>query len=470
MFSFPRALTWAAVLCVIFGVCMIVNTNLPLDGGWYWYAKLASQGALLYSDLKFNLQPFFVLQTWASLSIFGEGWLASKIFPALQLCLFVLGLAALISRSKWATPAFKAILLTASFFVAIGFEYHRFDDYHVVVHNCYIFSCLILLHLHQDHPRRCLPFLVLLGGIAGIASADRINDGLMLFAINGFVLLCFDPSSRTYRARAVDALLYAVSAISTFALIIAMTGDSFHAYVNYSILDAISAKGGTDGIAGLPVVILGSAMEFLSTREAIALLSMSVLFVASCAYFPTWHITPGQTRSGRVIRLLISASGVSLSTYWFLSTIFDLGRIPTLFVGVWTCIGVFVLYFCALLVLVVRAAGIVRDSPAWLKSLRHSATGAGYPILFAFGLLVSQSTSSGGGAVGLTVPMGLLVASAALVDGVKESHGRLLRIFCVLLASVGALVKISNPLRGTESERLPCSVNGCLLTIRYTGR
>jgi hypothetical protein len=447
MVSFPRALIWAAVFCVIFGICMIVNTNLPLDGGWYWYAKLVSQGALLYSDLKFNLQPFFVLQTLASLSIFGEGWLVSKILPALQLCLFVLGLAAFISRSEWATPAFKAVLLAAAFFVAIGFEYYRFDDYHIVVHNCYIFSCLILLHLHQDHPRRYLPLLVLLGGIAGIASADRINDGLMLFAISGFVLLCFDPSSRMYRTRAVDALLYAVSAVSMFALIIAMTGDSLRAYVNYSIFDAISAKGGTGDVVGRPVAMLVYAANFLSTREAIALLSISVLFVASCAYFPTWHFTPGQTRTGRVIRLLISAAGVSLSAYcWVLSTNLYVRLNTTLFVYVWTCIGVFVLHFGALLVLVVRVAGVVRDSPPRLKSLRHSATSAGYPILFAFGLLVSQSTSSGGGSpLGLTMPMGMLVASVSLVNGVKGSHKRLLRIFCVLLASVGALVKISNP-------------------------
>lgn len=458
MFSFSRALIWSAVLCVIFGISMIVNTNLALDGGWYWYAKLVSQGALLYSDLKFNLQPFFVLQTLASLSIFGEGWLVSKILPALQLCLFVLGLAALISRSEWATPAFKAVLLAASFFVAIGFEYYRFDDYHVVVHNGYIFSCLILLHLHQDHSRRYLPLLVLLGGIAGIASADRINDGLMLFAINGFVLLCFDPTSRTCRTRAVDALLYAVSAVSTFGLVIAMTGDSFHAYVNYSIVDAISAKGGTGDLVGRPVVMLGYAAEFLSTREAITLLSISVLFVASCAYFPTWRFTPGQTRTGRVIRLLIGAAGVSLSAYcWHLSTILDMGQ---LFVDVWTCMGVFALYFCAILVLLglaVRAAGGIRDLPASLKFLRDSTGSAGYPILFAFGLLVSQSTSSGGGSpIGLTVPMGMLVASVALVNGVKGSQERLLGVFCVLLVSVGALVKISNPAswNGLGSHRM----------------
>jgi hypothetical protein len=40
MLFFHRALIWIAILCVLFGFSMIVNTNLSMDGGWYWYATV----------------------------------------------------------------------------------------------------------------------------------------------------------------------------------------------------------------------------------------------------------------------------------------------------------------------------------------------------------------------------------------------------------------------------------------------
>jgi len=50
----------------------------------------------------------------------------------------------------------------------------------------------------------------------------------------------------------------------------------------------------------------------------------------------------------------------------------------------------------------------------------------------------------------------MLVASASLVVGVKAGHKRLLCVFCVLLASVGAFVKFSNPgsWNGIGSQRM----------------
>ena len=53
------------------------------DGLWYWYAVLFDKGQRLYADLHLNLQPLFIVATWASLHIFGHSWLAFRVFPAL---------------------------------------------------------------------------------------------------------------------------------------------------------------------------------------------------------------------------------------------------------------------------------------------------------------------------------------------------------------------------------------------------
>jgi hypothetical protein len=53
----------AILFCVLFGVAMIVNTQMGGEAEWFFYARLFHSGTKLYADLHFPLQPLYVLLT-----------------------------------------------------------------------------------------------------------------------------------------------------------------------------------------------------------------------------------------------------------------------------------------------------------------------------------------------------------------------------------------------------------------------
>ena len=91
----------AILFCVLFGVAMIVNTQLAGEAWWFWYARFFHGGAKLYADLHLALQPLYVLQTNAWMQLFGIKCLVNEIPSAIQVFLFCLAIFLILRESDW---------------------------------------------------------------------------------------------------------------------------------------------------------------------------------------------------------------------------------------------------------------------------------------------------------------------------------------------------------------------------------
>ncbi len=244
--------TCAACFCLLFGLAYIANIHPIGDGLWYWYATLVRGGAKLYTDLHFNLQPFYVLATAAGQVVFGSGWIASKVVPALQLLLYVLMLFFVVRRIPWRDWE-RAVLLLAVFGIMIATPFFRFDDYHITTNLFEMASIVLLLRLQERRSSVavCMVTAVLLGLLGGLSTANRLNDGAALIVANALALV-FSVSHRRRLALPALALSLASAAAGLFGTV-RLTGDGVHAWARESIFRAAQIKGGTHHIALIPL-------------------------------------------------------------------------------------------------------------------------------------------------------------------------------------------------------------------------
>ena len=120
----------AILFCVLFGLAMIVNTQMSGEAWWFWYATLFHNGAKLYADLHLALQPLLVLETDAWMQSFGIKCLVTEIPSVLHVLVFCLGIFLMLRESDWPDWQ-KAIVLASAFFIWVAGPSYRFDDYHV---------------------------------------------------------------------------------------------------------------------------------------------------------------------------------------------------------------------------------------------------------------------------------------------------------------------------------------------------
>ena len=241
----------AAGFCFLFALALIANIQPNGDGLWFWYASSVLQGQKLYTDLHLNLQPLFVLLTAGFIKVLGPGWLAFKVFPALQAMVFCLELylvARFIPLKSWQ----RGLLLTAVFGLTITNAFYRFDDYHVTTQCLQLGALYLLLLLGQTATAaRGLWVAAGLGLLAGLMTASRLNDGAAQFIACALALPFFlAPARRIYAL-----LLFCAATAAGLAGVVLLTGDTIAAWHLESITLASRIKGGTGSILLAPLAL-----------------------------------------------------------------------------------------------------------------------------------------------------------------------------------------------------------------------
>ncbi|WP_156781293.1 hypothetical protein [Mycobacterium gordonae] len=229
----------AFVFCIAFGLALIANTFPPAEGVWFWYSYFFTSGKRLYSDMHLALQPLYVLETSSFMSLFGNGWLVSKIPAVLHLVAYCLALFMLV-RQVNLTDARRAILYCCSFFVSVSSVAFMFSDYHVLADCFALYSVVALLALGRCRSiNRTLVLGAVLGALSGLAITTRLNDGGALFAAVFVALVWLTPAKKL-----LLLLVFCLGAILTALSVVLLSGDSLRDYLNYSIVRAARIKGG----------------------------------------------------------------------------------------------------------------------------------------------------------------------------------------------------------------------------------
>ena len=246
----------AIVVCALFGIAMIANTQMEGEASWFWYATLLQKGVRLYADLHLPLQPLFVLETSAWMHLFGRHELALAALSLVHVLLLSFGFLFILRSSDW--PGWiKAILVTSAFVIFLQAPAYRFDDYHVIAQICIVYSLFLLLKLQTNLPRpQQLLFAIALGILSGLACTTRLNDGAALAAAAAVITFFLVP-----RHRLLLVATHLVAAALTLRFVIALTGDSFQVYLANSLFHAAASKGGTSNIFKDPFLLFVNALK-----------------------------------------------------------------------------------------------------------------------------------------------------------------------------------------------------------------
>jgi hypothetical protein len=256
----------AILFCVLFGLAMIVNTQLAGEAWWFWYATFFHGGAKLYADLHLALQPLYVLQTNAWMQLFGIKCLVNEIPSVIQVFLFCLAIFLILRESDWPDWQ-KAIVLASAFLICLECTAYRFDDYHLTADTFVFYSLVLLLRMGRaDSKWQQSRIAAGLGILSGLTITTRLNDGVALLVAAG-ICLVFLARSRKLPV----ASLFVVAAALTVVFVVKLTGDSLSDYVSNSVIRAAGAKGGTDNILTAPFRIFHNALFMFHGRRWIFL-------------------------------------------------------------------------------------------------------------------------------------------------------------------------------------------------------
>jgi hypothetical protein len=262
----------AILFCVLFGLAMIVNTQLSGEGEWFWYARLFHGGAKLYADLHLPLQPLFVLETNAWIQSFGTKCLVTEIPSVIHVLVFCLGIFLILRESDWPDWQ-KAIVLASAFLICIECTAYRFDDYHIVADTFIFYSLVLLLMLAKvDAIRRQFGLAAGLGVLSGLTITTRLNYGTALLVAAGICLLVL-----ARKRKLVLVSLFVVAAALTVVFIVKLTGDSFSDYVSNAVIKAAGAKGGTGSILTAPFRLFRNALQMFHGRRWIFLWVVAIV-------------------------------------------------------------------------------------------------------------------------------------------------------------------------------------------------
>ncbi|ADV84077.1 hypothetical protein [Terriglobus saanensis] len=410
------------VLCCLFGLSIILNTQPLGDGAWFWYAKLFHQGKHLYSGMHLVLQPLFIMETAAEQRMFGYGWLISKIPAAIHLFAYVFALWLIIRRLAWEDGQ-KAILLGSMFLLSIFFEAYRFDDYHVLADCFQLYSIYLLLRLRDRMPlSKSLLAAVVMGVLSGLAIVLRVNDGGLLLVTVALAILFCVPSQKM-----LHALLACVSAALVVVIAVFLTGDPIKVWFGTTILHAAASKGGTGHVLIAPLHLPSTAFHYLATRiyGPVALYALAVGFIAGSLIHDV-----KQNRWRRYLWQYAVAIACLSAVLPHFAHLIEHGN--------------FTYTLCAIIVLVtfvVDGAVLVRMA-RWLLSGRQNGWDPRELILLVpAGQLISGSMSSGGNFIPLFTPIAVeFLLLALLFPAFFKARSRQLEIYLVFAVLVAAFV------------------------------
>lgn len=366
----------AMLFCLLFGLAIIVNTELSGNPMWFWYAMLFHRGAKLYADLHLAFQPLFILELDAWMRLAGDKCLVSVVPSVIHLIALCLGIQLVLRESPWPDWQ-KAIVLASTFLICIHFSAYLFDDFHVVSDIFYIYSLVLLLNLAKaDAAARQVGLAAALGVLSGLAVTTRINDGAALLASAGICLLVLARK----RKLLVAGLFVAVAAL-TPVLVVLITGDSFHEYISNSILRAAASKGGSGSLLADTFLMFSNAIKVLHAGGRWILLWVAVIFAVGAIAQKYWGI---RDKYAIAAQFGIAAVGFAISS--------PLGREQLLsgaLLGELSIVSVAVIYLLSLII-IVRC--LMWGSGHWKSDLDAREI----LVLVLLFWLASGSTSSGG--------------------------------------------------------------------------
>ena len=394
----PQSLTF--LLCLLFGLALIADTQTAGDGGWFWYATFFLGGQHLYSAMRLALQPLFVLETASFLALFGKGWLISKLPAVLHLLAYCIGLL-LLARSSTLSGWQKSIILACAFFASIDFVAYRFDDYHVLADCFEVYSLVLLLKLDQPaQPRRRAIAAAALGILSGLSIMTRLNDGAALFVGVAIAILFLTPSRRL-----ISLVLFAAFAVLTVLLAVHLTGDSFHDWASCSIFQAAGSKGGAGNILAYPLQVPRNALHFLANPYAILLVAWFIGAPLVWVFLIRPFLRSASPAS--LFKLGAGAALVLLPIPWLGHNLVD--AVPTV---VFPALGALLAYALALAI-------ILRFLLHRFAQAKHSWNPREILLLIPLGQLVSGSMSSGGSPIGLNGPLAMLILLLPVASPVR---------------------------------------------------
>ena len=297
-----RWLRIATGFAALFGMVFLLNIHPIGDGLWYWYAQALRHGQRLYGDLHVPMQPFFFLTTEFGQRLFGNSWLASKIFAAVQVFAYCFGLLLVVRRVSWSDRA-RALLLIAVFGMTIMAFYSRFDDFHVTGHCLVVYSVYFLLRLRDTGTRKhTLQLALVLGLLSGLGLGNRLNDGSLLCAA---VAVCIAVFAR--QAGILAPVSFLATALLTLAALVAATHAGLHDWLQYTIIRAAAIKGGTAHIFSSPLHFpITVQLDLETDPHLLRDFGYALVLVGSLAYARYFR----QLRRPRYTRRITIAAGL----------------------------------------------------------------------------------------------------------------------------------------------------------------
>ena len=258
---------------------LLLFVSSPADGTWQLYAAEMLRGKGLYSDLNLNLQPVFPLFVMVSTLVSGGSFFVEKLtyLPTLLAYVtFIYKLCGLAQANRLQT----SILTVAVFFTATHFTGYRFDDYHALVHVGVMASAYFSArYLMGEVP--FIRFVALQSLLTILVLLTKPNEGLVLLGSVPLVVLSRERGLRTLLLAA--ALSLAIAAV-IFVLIIAAIGETPAAWLDRTILDAPSAKGG-GALLGYPLQLYQKAAGFLVPNLLVAVLATASVLLFSWSLY-----------------------------------------------------------------------------------------------------------------------------------------------------------------------------------------
>ncbi len=274
----------AALICVLLGLAMIVNTQLGGEAMWFWYATVFHNGTKLYADLHTPLQPLFVLMTDAWMRMFGIRAVVTEIPSLFQVLAMCLGISLILRESDWPDWQ-KGIALAGAFVTTVVGNSYRFDDYHAVAENFILYSLLLLLWLARaEGVRRQLWLTIGLGVLTGLTITSRVTDGVALLAAAGACLLIL-----ARKRKLLLAALFVLAAAFTVMGVVSLTGDTFSDYLSSTLLKAAGSKGGTGSIFAAPFLFFRNAVLLMLRAGKFMQLWLFAVIVFGAALQRFWR-------------------------------------------------------------------------------------------------------------------------------------------------------------------------------------
>ena len=419
-----RAELAALASCALFSLLLIANVHTANEGGWFLYARFVMEGHRLYSGMHLPLQPLYVEETIAFLTILGKSWLTLRIQGLIQALAFCIGLYLIVRKYTTLAGWEKALLLVSGYFTSIAFVGYRFDDYHILSDCINVFSILAVLRIEQTTTDGKVRFAsaVAAGVLAGLSITTRLNDGAALLLAVLTAVFILVPYRRWFSTAVACA-----SAAVTVVMIVLLTGDSLRDWATTSIFQAAAAKGGTGTVLAHPLELSVSAIETLEVWQNLQF----VLYLFACASIFGLVILPALGRRGKA-RIWPSVFGTiailaPLHRYWYRGNFEDQKLMIDL-----SAVGVFLIFGLGI------AAFPIAAFKVWRARALRSRSAREILMLIPLGQLASGAMSSGGSHIGIYGPLATTILLLPLIYP-RAFALTSLRGFTVAMATVLAL-------------------------------